>query len=98
MNIAQVAEALTDVIDPELGIDIVSLGLLYSIEMDDHSFHVKMTMTTPGCPMATAITQMTAGRLKVLSPEREVHLQVVEDPPWNIGMLNESARRRLGIR
>ena len=97
MNAVTMAQALKDVVDPELGIDIVSLGLLYGLEADDRALHVRMTMTTPGCPMATAIAQMTATRLRAIADDRDVEIEVVEDPPWNVGMLDSAARRRLGI-
>lgn len=97
MNAATMAHALEDVIDPELGIDIVSLGLLYSLEADDQALHVRMTMTTPGCPMATAIAQMTATRLRAIADDRDVDIEVVEDPPWNVAMLDAAARKRLGL-
>lgn len=97
MNTATMAEALKEVFDPELGIDIVSLGLLYGLEADEHALRVRMTMTTPGCPMATAIAQMTATRMRSIADGREVEIDVVEDPPWNVAMLDDAARQRLGI-
>ncbi|MFN8617326.1 MAG: metal-sulfur cluster assembly factor [Dehalococcoidia bacterium] len=97
MNAATMAHALEDVVDPELGIDIVSLGLLYGLDADERALHVRMTMTTPGCPMATAIAQMTATRLRAIAEDREVEIEVVEDPPWDVAMLDGAARKRLGI-
>lgn len=97
MNASTIAVALTQVLDPELGIDIVALGLLYGIAADDETVRVQMTMTTPNCPMATAIAQMTAARLSSIADGRTVELEVVEDPPWNVAMLDATARQRLGI-
>ncbi len=97
MNAAIIAQALEDVVDPELGIDIVSLGLLYGLDADERALRVRMTMTTPNCPMATAIAQMTATRLKAIAEDRDVEIEVVEDPPWNVAMLDAPARKRLGL-
>lgn len=97
MNVSEVADALAEVLDPELGIDIVALGLLYGLEADGHAVRVRMTMTTPGCPMATAIAQMTAARLQGLADGRAVEIEIVDDPPWSVAMLDCAARKHLGL-
>ncbi len=97
MNSTMVADALKDVVDPELGINIVALGLLYGVDVQDRTLSVRMTMTTPGCPMAAAIAQMTAARLNTIAEGRDVQIEVVEDPPWSVAMLDDGARKQLGL-
>lgn len=97
MKASDVALALREVYDPELGIDIVSLGLLYDIEVEPDAVRVTMSMTTPNCPMAAAIAHATETKLDTISEGRGVEVQVVHNPPWNVGMLNADARKWLGL-
>jgi metal-sulfur cluster biosynthetic enzyme len=94
---ADIAAILSNVIDPELGIDVVSLGLIYGLYVDDSAIRLTMTVTTPDCPMASAIAQMAASRLAFVADGREVFIEVAEDPPWAVAMLNDRARQQLGI-
>lgn len=92
-----VATALGDVIDPELGIDIVSLGLVYGIHVDDRTIDVQLTMTSPDCPMGEAIAGMAAARLGRVAEDRAVSLDLVTEPAWNIRMAAPGALRKLGL-
>lgn len=97
MRPADVATILEDVIDPELGIDIVSLGFLYGISVDDSAVAIDMTVTSPNCPMADAIAAMVANRLARSCEGREIALEMVTEPGWEIGMADRSALQKLGI-
>ncbi|MCC7365066.1 MAG: metal-sulfur cluster assembly factor [Dehalococcoidia bacterium] len=97
MTTAEVAAALANVYDPELGIDIVSLGLVYDIGICDRELRVGIAMTTPDCPMAGAIFGMVQGMLSVEFPAAELDIQLANDPPWNIHMADEAALRWLGV-
>ena len=97
MTPAYVAEALKNVVDPELGIDVVSLGLIYGLAVDDAAIRVEMSVTTPDCPMASTIAQMAASRLSSIGDGREVFITIAADPPWDVGMLDDRARRLLGL-
>lgn len=97
MNSADIATELEQVIDPELGINIVSLGLIYRIAVTDESVRVDLTMTTPNCPMAEAIASMAASRISRVAEGREVRLALINDPEWSIGMLDAGGRAQLGL-
>lgn len=90
--------ALAAVIDPELGLDIVQLGLVYDIREAGDRLQVDMTLTTPGCPVAEQLPAEARQVLEAALPELTVDLQVVWDPPWNPDMLTPEAMELLGFR
>ncbi len=91
--------ALGDVYDPETGIDIVSMGLIYGISFNVESGRVDvlMTLTTPACPMSEALKQGVVNRLERVDDVREVVVELVFDPPWTPKMVSEEARAKLGL-
>lgn len=92
--------ALAKVIDPELQIDIVSLGLIYTVKIEDEKkVIIKMTLTTPGCPLAPVIDQMVREALfgLVADPDEDVVINLTFDPPWIPDMMTEAARLELGL-
>ena len=90
-----VMEMLATVIDPELHIDIVSLGLIYGVKILPEKIRVVMTLTTPGCPLAPIIDQMIREALAPLKTRTE--LDLVWDPPWTQDMMSEEAKLQLGM-
>lgn len=87
------------VIDPELGIDIVNLGLVYNVEMDDDGkVTVKMTLTSMGCPLAGTIVDQVKRVLADISEITAVDVNIVFNPPWNKEMMSRYAKIALGIR
>ncbi len=93
----QITDALRQVIDPELGINIVDLGLVYHAEMEKGQVRVAMTLTTPGCPLAQRLTEMAEAAIWQHVPGVEaVEVQLVWTPPWNPAMMSATARERLG--
>jgi metal-sulfur cluster biosynthetic enzyme len=93
----RVTEALRQVVDPELGINIVDLGLVYGSEVRDGRVHVTMTMTTPACPMEELLMEMVhSAILRELSEARSVEVDLVWDPPWKPDMMSAAAKARLG--
>ncbi len=93
----QCLEALGKVIDPELGLDAVSLGLIYKVEVRDGEVVVDMTMTSPGCPLADQmIFQANNELLKVQGVER-ANVNLVWDPPWTPERMTEEAKMTLGF-
>jgi metal-sulfur cluster biosynthetic enzyme len=93
----QVRDALRRVVDPEIGINIVDLGLVYSVDVHDRHVHVAMTMTTPACPLHTYISQNAQATIRQLVPEvASVQVEMVWDPPWSPAMMSEAAKQQLG--
>ena len=89
--------ALRGVIDPEVGMNVVDLGLVYGIEIAPDRVRVNMTMTTPACPMGAMITEDAREAIRDIAPEAaEVDVQLVWDPPWDSSMMSEHAKQRFG--
>lgn len=89
-------EALRTIPDPEFGINIVDLGLVYSVECDEGDINVTMTLTTPSCPSGGWIYEGTKEALARLPGAKNVNVAMVFEPPWSPEMLSESAQRQLG--
>lgn len=92
----QVIQALRDVVDPELGINIVDLGLVYGVDVDADGLRVRLTMTTPTCPLGESILDDAKARLHELSSPGNVRIDLVWDPPWDPSRLSAQAKRELG--
>lgn len=91
--------ALELVIDPELGVDIVNLGLVYDVEMDDDgNTTVTMTLTSMGCPMAGTIVDQVKRSLVDIPEVKNVEVNIVFNPPWDKEMMSRYAKIALGIR
>lgn len=88
---ARIREALTGVIDPELGLDVVSLGLIYDVEVDDGTAQVVHTLTTPGCPLGDHIS----GRIREAAASVEgvegAETELVWEPRWSPEMIDDDA-------
>ncbi len=93
----EVAATLGEVIDPELGIDIVDLGLIYQIDTDAAHIRVEMSATSDACPMTALIQSAARNRLEAAFPGASIEVDMVMEPQWDAGMLGEAARRRLGL-
>lgn len=89
--------ALRDVFDPELGYNIVDLGLVYEIRFVDGRADVTMTMTTPGCPASDMIQGGVHTRLAAEPGVDETAVDVVWDPPWSPEMMSADAKAYFGI-
>ncbi|PCS00872.1 metal-sulfur cluster assembly factor [Lactococcus fujiensis] len=94
-----ILEALENVIDPELGIDIINLGLVYEITFDDSGLtEIKMTLTTMGCPLADLLTDQIHDALKDVPEVTEIKVNLVWYPAWTVDKMSRYARIALGIR
>ena len=91
-------DALHQVIDPEIGCNIVDLGLIYSVAFNDGIAKVTMTLTTPGCPMHESIGWGVKNALSGLEGVNDVDVEIVWDPPWNPSMMTEAGRAATGCR
>src|SRR5512142_254183 len=89
-------ETLRSVIDPEIGMNVVDLGLVYEVAVQPSYVYVQMTMTTPGCPMHESICDAAKRALEQAFPGREINVHLVWEPAWTPERLSPAARERLG--
>jgi metal-sulfur cluster biosynthetic enzyme len=93
----EIRDALRTVIDPEVGLDIVELGLVYQIEIDAAAVVVRMTMTTPTCPMGDYLCNAAVEAIATLVPDAPpARVDLVFDPPWTPALMSEFARGQFG--
>ena len=101
-NEQMVWEQLKTVYDPEIPVNIVDLGLVYScviapLEQGGNRIHIKMSMTAPGCGMGNVLKADVESRLSRLAGVKEVHVDVVFDPQWHPGLMSDAAKLQLGF-
>lgn len=99
MSVAEgeILEALATVIDPELGMNIVDLGLVYEVQIERDTALIAMTMTTPACPIASHLVDQVKMALRSQVPElHSVEVQLVWEPAWNPLMMSWKAKAQLG--
>ena len=96
---ADVYDALEEVIDPELGLDFVSLGLIYDVEIESEGkeIYVTFSLTTPGCPIGPQVTEQIKEFVGDLEGVDSVHPKLVFDPPWSPELMTEDAKFALGF-
>jgi metal-sulfur cluster biosynthetic enzyme len=93
-----ILDALRQVIDPEIGCNIVDLGLVYDIASSEGKVKVRMTLTTPGCPMHESISWGVQNALLSIDGVVEAEVELVWNPPWNPSMMTEAGRAIAHIR
>ncbi|MBF9254124.1 metal-sulfur cluster assembly factor [Pontibacter sp. 172403-2] len=91
----EVFETLKYIIDPEVGINIVDLGLVYKVSLADDLLEIELTLTTPGCPMSGTITTATEQILRKRFPHLDIKVNLVWSPPWSTEMITEEGMRQL---
>lgn len=95
---AEVMKKLEEVLDPEINISIVDLGLIYGIKVDDKKVIITMTLTTIGCPLISLIEGDIKLKLKEIGvSEENVVIDLTFDPPWSMEKMTERAKALLGI-
>lgn len=92
LNEQIVLDALRQVIDPEIGCNVVDLGLIYGTAITGTKVTVQMTLTTPGCPMGESIAQGAQWALQGIEGVEDAAVEIVWDPPWNPSMMSEIGR------
>jgi metal-sulfur cluster biosynthetic enzyme len=93
----ELREALREVFDPELGYNIVDLGLIYDIAIEGSRATITMTMTTPGCPAVDIIRNGVFERASAIPGLTEVAVDVVWNPPWNADRMSDAAKAHFGV-
>ena len=93
----EVLEALRDVYDPEIPVNIVDLGLVYGVSITEADVEVTMTLTFAGCGMGPYIAQQAEWRLAEIDGIEDINVDLVFDPPWNPEMITEEGKRLLGL-
>ena len=95
-TVEAVEEALTNVIDPELGLDFVELGLIYGITVDGGDVHVTYTLTTPACPIGPMVAEQIEEFVSELDDVTSVDSEMIFTPPWSPDKMSEDAKFALG--
>jgi metal-sulfur cluster biosynthetic enzyme len=97
VTVEDVEEALANVIDPELGLDFVELGLIYGIEVDAGKVHVTFSLTSPGCPIGPQVSEQIEEFVGELDGVESVDSSMVFTPPWTPERMSEDAKFALGF-
>tara|TARA_B100001013_G_C24546559_1_gene416877 strand:- start:106 stop:423 length:318 start_codon:yes stop_codon:yes gene_type:complete len=93
----EVMEALHDVFDPEIPVNVVDLGLIYGCDVEDNNVTVEMTLTFAGCGMGPYIAQQAEWRIAEIEAVEDVNVEVVFEPPWNPDLITEEGKLQLGL-
>jgi metal-sulfur cluster biosynthetic enzyme len=96
-SVDEVQDALTNVIDPELGLDFVELGLVYEVEVENGAVYVTFTLTSPGCPIGPQVSEQIEEFVSELDGVERVYPKMVFSPPWTPEMMSEEAKFALGF-
>jgi FeS assembly SUF system protein len=95
---SDVIAALCEVYDPEIPVNIYDLGLIYQVDIDDEAqVNIKMTLTTPGCPVAQTFPGTVEQKVLQVDGVSECYVELVWDPPWTVDNMSEDAKLILGI-
>ncbi len=92
-----IIEVLKTIYDPEIPVNIWELGLIYDISIDDSTVGIKMTFTSPTCPMMEDLLQQVHESVTAVSGGRDVKIELVWDPPWDLSRMSEEARIDLDL-
>ena len=93
----EVLEALKEVFDPEIPVNVVDLGLVYDLDVQDNDVSVKMTLTFAGCGMGPYIAQQAEWRIAEMEAVEDVNVEMVYEPPWTPDMITEDGKKQLGL-
>jgi metal-sulfur cluster biosynthetic enzyme len=95
-SVEEVEDALSNVIDPELGLDFVELGLIYGVDIDGPDVHITFTLTTPACPIGPQVTEQIEEFVGEVDGVGSVTSSMVFQPPWSPDKMSEDAKFALG--
>lgn len=93
-----IIEAVKDIFDPEIPVNIYELGLIYEIKVDDDfNAYILMTLTTPNCPVAESLPVEVKEKIEAIEGIKEVEVEITFEPPWDKDMMSEAALLELGF-
>ncbi len=93
----KIRKALEKVMDPELGVSIVDLGLVYDVRYEKGEAEVEMTLTSPGCPLAPEIDNKIKEALKNVTEIKKLRVELVWDPPWSRDLMSDELKAEFGV-
>ena len=93
----EVMNVMRSVFDPEIPVNVVDLGLIYDVSIEDDVVSITMTMTAPGCPFGDQLSASARDRILTYTEAKDAIVTMVIDPPWNQSMMNEDAQKALGM-
>ena len=93
----QVINEIKKIYDPEIPVNIYELGLIYDVIVEKNHVKIKMTLTTPNCPVAESLPKEVKDSVKEIKNVKEVDLELVWDPPWDKSMMSEAAKLELNL-
>ena len=97
VTMEDVTEALKNVYDPEIPVNVVDLGLIYDVSVDEGNVSVQMTLTAPGCGMGPMIAQQAEWAISELEGVEDVQVEMTFDPPWSPELISEDGKKLLGL-
>jgi metal-sulfur cluster biosynthetic enzyme len=97
VSVDEVTDALREVIDPELGLDFVELGLIYDVAVEGETVHVTYTLTSPGCPIGPQVAEQIAEFVSEIDGVGDVQSTMTFSPPWTPELMSEDAKFALGF-
>jgi FeS assembly SUF system protein len=94
----EIVAVLRTIYDPEIPVNILDLGLIYALDIDEHGHvDIEMTLTAPACPVAGTFPGIVEGRVGEVPGVKSVHVELVWEPPWSIDMMPDEAKLELGL-
>ena len=93
----KVISEIKKIYDPEIPVNIYELGLIYDVSIENHDVKVKMTLTSPNCPVAESLPKEVKDSIKEIKEVKDVSLDLVWDPPWDKSMMSEAAKLELNL-
>ena len=93
----KVIAEIKKIYDPEIPVNIYELGLIYDVSIEDYDVKIKMTLTTPNCPVAESLPKEVKDSIKEIKDVNDVSLDLVWDPPWDKSMMSEAAKLELNL-
>ncbi len=93
----KIIEEISKIYDPEIPVNIYDLGLIYDIKVEGRKVEIKMTLTTPNCPVAESLPKEVKDSAMQVEEIDDVNLELVWDPPWNKDMMSDAAKLELNL-